>query len=441
MAKSTHSASYHLLNTDPELLTAEQEQKVLKTDEDSAIQENEPADKSSLWKAVVNLITAIEGTGLLGLPYVIAQSGLVAVAALVAIPFIAYYTGTILVDCLYDNDDAGERVRVRSNYKELGKACSPRFGGIIVGAVQLIEFFLLASLYLVLCASLSSSTFPELPLSQKVWMVIAAAVGLPAIFVKNLSQVAWMSLLSVIALLVAVVAVLAYGIAHHSAWVPSDILVWDIEGVPVALAIIIFSYICHPILPVVEASMKDKSQFRAMLTLSFIAVAILKVGFSVCAFLSFSSNIQDVIVNSLPMGILRRIVNGVLIVNVLFSYPFLVISIIQTIEESVSAESFSFKIPDIVWFIGIRVFTNFLTLLPAISIPHFALFMAFVGSLTASFVSFILPAVFHLIIKKKELRLYHYILDVSVIIFGILASILGLVFTGKSIYETMFRHS
>ena len=441
MAKSTHSASYHLLNTDPELLTAEQEQKVLITDEDSALQENEPADKSSLWKAMVNLITAIEGTGLLGLPYVIAQSGLVAVAALVAIPFIAYYTGTILVDCLYDNDDAGERVRVRSNYKELGKACSPRFGGIIVGAVQLIELFLLASLYLVLCASLSSSTFPELPLSQKVWMVIAAAVGLPAIFVKNLSQVAWMSLLSVIALLVAVVAVLAYGIAHHSAWVPSDILVWDIEGVPVALAIIIFSYICHPILPVVEASMKDKSQFRAMLTLSFIAVAILKVGFSVCAFLSFSSNIQDVIVNSLPMGILRRIVNGVLIVNVLFSYPFLVISIIQTIEESVSAESFSFKIPDIVWFIGIRVFTNFLTLLPAISIPHFALFMAFVGSLTASFVSFILPAVFHLILKKKELRLYHYILDVSVIIFGILASILGLVFTGKSLYETMFRHS
>ena len=441
MAKSTHSASYHLLNTDPELLTAEQEQKVLITDEDSAIQENEPANKSSLWKAVVNLITAIEGTGLLGLPYVIAQSGLVAVAALVAIPFIAYYTGTILVDCLYDNDDAGERVRVRSNYKELGKACSPRFGGIIVGAVQLIELFLLASLYLVLCASLSSSTFPELPLSQKVWMIIAAAVGLPAIFVKNLSQVAWMSLLSVIALLVAVVAVLAYGIAHHSAWVPNDILVWDIEGVPVALAIIIFSYICHPILPVVEASMKDKSQFRAMLTLSFIAVAILKVGFSVCAFLSFSSNIQDVIVNSLPMGILRRIVNGVLIVNVLFSYPFLVISIIQTIEESVSAESFSFKIPDIVWFIGIRVFTNFLTLLPAISIPHFALFMAFVGSLTASFVSFILPAVFHLILKKKELRLYHYILDVSVIIFGILASILGLVFTGKSLYETMFRHS
>ena len=269
-------------------------------------------------------------------------------------------------------------------------------------------------------------------------MVIAAAVGLPAIFVKNLSQVAWMSLLSVIALLVAVVAVLAYGIAHHSAWVPSDILVWDIEGVPVALAIIIFQLYMSPHLASRRSKYEGQVPVRAMLTHTFICVAILKVAFSVCAFLSFSSNIQDVIVNSLPMGILRRIVNGVLIVNVLFSYPFLVISIIQTIEESVSAESFSFTISDIVWFIGIRVFTNFLTLLPAISIPHFALFMAFVGSLTASFVSFILPAVFHLILKKKELRLYHYISDVSVIIFGILASILGLVFTGKSLYENMF---
>ena len=440
MPKPTHSASYHLLKNDSELST--QEHKVSLTHEDLTTQENgEPTDKSPLWKALVNLITAIEGTGLLGLPYVIAQSGLVAVAALVIIPFIAFYTGTILIDCLYDSNDEGERVRVRSNYKELGKACSPRFGGTIVGSVQLIELFLLASLYLVLCASLLSSTFPGLPLSEKVWMVIAAAVALPAMFVKNLSQVAWMSLLSVAALLVAVVAVLAYGIAHHSAWVPSDILIWDIDGVPVSLAVIIFSYICHPILPVVEASMENKSQFRTMLSLSFISVAVLKVAFSVCAFLSFSSNIHDVIVNSIPLGILRRVVNGVLIVNVLFSYPFLVISIIQTIEESVSADSFSFKVPDPVWFIGIRVLTNFLTLLPAISIPHFALFMAFIGSLTASFVSFILPAVFHLVLKKRELRLYHYILDVLVVVFGILASILGLVFTGKSLFETVFRQS
>ncbi|CAH3184025.1 unnamed protein product [Porites lobata] len=270
--------------------------------------------------------------------------------------------------------------------------------------------------------------------------VIAAAVSLPTLFVKNLSQVAWMSLLSVIALMVAVVAVLAYGIAHEYSWAPREILVWNIDKVPVSFAIVIFSYICHPVLPGVEASMENKSKYRTMLALSYFFVAIVKVVFSVCAFLSFSSNIQDVIVNSLPVGVIRSLVNAFLLLNGIFSYPFCVITIIQTIEESVSPDSFSCKIPDLVWFIGIRVSTNFLTLLPAIIIPHFALFMAFISSLTGSAIAFILPVIFHLVIKQHELKLYHYIFDISVLIFGFLAAALGLVYSGKSLFEDLFHH-
>ncbi|CAH3167165.1 unnamed protein product [Porites evermanni] len=440
MTKATHSTGYHLLRSNPTLADKLDEPPESITEEDSAEDEAPTTDKSPLWKAVVNLMSDIEGTGLLALPYVIAQSGLVAIAAMAVVPFIAFYTGTILIYCLYDKNDTGERVRVRSNYKQLGEACSPRFGGTIVSAIQLVDLFLLASLYLVLCASLSTGIFPDLPLSDKVWMLIAAALGLPTLFVKNLSQVAWMSLLSVIALMIAVVSVLAYGIAHESSWTPREILVWNIDEVSVSLAIIIFSYLCHPVLPGVEASMENKSKYGTMLALSYFFVAIVKVVFSVCAFLSFSSHIQDVIVNSLPVGVIRSLVNAFLLLNVFFSYPFRVITIIQTIEESVSPDSFSCKIPDLVWFIGIRVSTNFLTLLPAILIPHFALFMAFISSLTGSAIAFILPVIFHLVIKQHELKLYHYIFDISVLIFGFLAAALGLVYSGKSLFEELFHH-
>ena len=440
MTKATHSTGYHLLRSNPTLADKLDEPTESITEEDSAEDEAPTTDKSPLWKAVVNLMSDIEGTGLLALPYVIAQSGLVAIAAMAVVPFIAFYTGTILIYCLYDKNDTGERVRVRSNYKQLGEACSPRFGGTIVSAIQLVDLFLLASLYLVLCASLSTGIFPDLPLSDKVWMLIAAALGLPTLFVKNLSQVAWMSLLSVIALMIAVVSVLAYGIAHESSWTPREILVWNIDEVPVSLAIIIFSYLCHPVLPGVEASMENKSKYRTMLALSYFFVAIVKVVFSVCAFLSFSSNIQDVIVNSLPVGVIRSLVNAFLLLNVIFSYPFCVITIMKTIEESVSPDSFSCKIPDLVWFIGIRVSSNFLTLLPAILIPHFALFMAFISSLTGSAIAFILPVIFHLVIKQHELKLYHYIFDISVLIFGFLAAALGLVYSGKSLFEELFHH-
>ena len=439
-SKMSETTGYHLLRNHTEEGEEEQEgkeheKKILIQEKDAADQNEESAGRSSLWKAVANLMSSIEGTGLLALPYVIAESGLVAIAALVMVPFITYYTGAILIECLYETNNEGERIRVRSNYKELGKACWPRFGGAIVAAVQLIELFMLASLYLVLCASLSSSIFPGIPVSDKIWMVIAATIGFPTIFVKNISQAAWFSLVSVVALSVAVIVVLAFGIAHGSKWNLNLILVWNIDDAPVSLAIIIFSFICHPILPGVEESLQNRSQFRKMLALSYTFVAILKIVFSVCAFLSFSPDIPEVIANSLPMGFLRVFVNGFLILNALFSYPFSVITIIHTIEEIFSVDSLPFRCPEIVWFIGIRVLTNFLTLLPAISIPHFALFMSFIGSLSGSCVALIFPAVFHLNIQKDNLKLYQITFDILVIFVGVFVSFTGLIFTGKKILQ------
>ena len=73
------------------------------------------------------------------------------------------------------------------------------------------------------------------------------------------------------------------------------ILVWNIDDAPVSLAIVIFSYNCHPALPGVEESLQNRSQFPKILALSYTFVTILKIVFSVCAFLSFSPDIPDVI--------------------------------------------------------------------------------------------------------------------------------------------------
>ena len=51
---------------------------------------------------------------------------------------------------------------------------------------------------------------------------------------------------------------------------------------------------------------------------------------------------------------------------------------------------------------------------------------------------FILPALFHLILKKKELKLYHYIFDILIVIFGVYVGVVGLVYTRKSLLKTIF---
>ena len=391
--------------------------------------------KSSLWKAVVNLVSDIEGTGLLALPYVILKGGVFALIALVVTPFISCYTGRILIECLYEKDEKGRKVRVRANYRHLANACWPTFGGAIALVIQLVDLTLLASLYLVLVASLVHSILIDVPVSERMWMFIAAILGLPSLFLKNLSHIAWLSLVSVVALVIAAVTVIAYGISQYASWDIRSIPLGDFDGVPIALVIIIFSYICHPVLPGVEASLADRSQFNKMLCVSYFFVSLTKITFSLCAYLAFSDNIQDVIVNSLPQGAIHILVSSFLAFNVMLSYPFRTVTIIQTIEDSILPDRQWSKMGNLAWFIFIRIFVNFVTLIPAVSLPYFGLLMAFVGSIAGACVSFIMPCLFHLKLKHSELKLHTIAIDWFIIVFGTCAGALGLVYNGKELLK------
>ncbi|KAK3736985.1 hypothetical protein QZH41_015627 [Actinostola sp. cb2023] len=382
--------------------------------------------KSSMWQSVCNLVSDVEGTGLLALPYVVQRGGVVAIAALVIVPFICYYTGKILIYCLYIKDNNDQKIRIRSNYKDMGEASWPRYGGVFVVTMQVVELSLLASLYLVLCGSLLYGILPGVPVPERVWMLIAALVGLPTLFVRHLSYIAWISLLSVIALTIAVFIILGYGATTSPHWDINSIPLLDVEGTPIALAIIIFSYICHPVLPTVEANMIDPKQFNVMLALTYMAVFAIKIVFALFGFLTFSSNIKEVITNSIPSGTVQIVVNSFLVLNVMFSYPFRVITLIHCIEDSVVTEQFRSRFSDISWSITVRVVVNFVTLIPAIAIPHFALMMSFVASLTGMFMVFVLPCTFHLCLESK-LRWHDKVLDYFIITFGILAGGIGLV--------------
>ena len=68
MKKETHSTGYHLLRSDPVLADELEEPPESTQEEESAEDKAAATDQSPLWKAVVNLISDIEGTGLLALP-------------------------------------------------------------------------------------------------------------------------------------------------------------------------------------------------------------------------------------------------------------------------------------------------------------------------------------------------------------------------------------
>lgn len=156
--------------------------------------------QASLWKAALNIINFIEGVGFLALPFAVAKGGIAAIAAFLFMPVIYWFTALVLVDCLYYTDGSRGKTRVRSSWREIGQDMWPRFGGIAVTAVQCFDLTIIATSYLIVCGSLMATAFPSLPVTETLWTCIAAIVVLPTTFLKSLSQIAWLSVIGVVAL-------------------------------------------------------------------------------------------------------------------------------------------------------------------------------------------------------------------------------------------------
>ncbi|KAL9982277.1 hypothetical protein ACROYT_G004303 [Oculina patagonica] len=225
---------------------------------------------SAVWKTAANLVNYIEGIGFLAVPYALKEGGVSAIVAFLIIPIILWYMGSVLTECLYDENDQGTRHRVRSGYKDLGDALVPKYGGYIVSGVVLFDVFLLTVSYLVLFGSVMRHTLPSVPITEIMWISIAGGLVLPTAFLKSLSQIAWLSVISVFALAVVVVSVVWYGAEHTEEWDLSTILFWDTEGVVKSLSIILYSYATYIIIPSIENSMAEKAKFGKALALAYL---------------------------------------------------------------------------------------------------------------------------------------------------------------------------
>lgn len=404
-------------------------------DEETKLVDSAEHELMPMWKAAANFICDVEGTGLLGLPYAVLNGGVFALAALIIVPVICCYTGNIMVQCLYGDSPTpgGRKPRLRSSIEELGEACWPGIGRKVVLALQNTELLMLSASYLVLCGTFLDYAFPALPFTKILWSCIGAGVVLPTVFLKSLSNVAWLSLIGIVSVLVPVGSVMWYGISHSSGWQLSSIPLWKPEGIPVAFGIVIFSNAAHSILPRLEGDMAHKGKFNVMLSISYIFITCLKLAFSFCGFLSFTTHTKDLVTNNLPQGVVYYITCVFLGINVLASYPFPVLIVVRSIEDAISPDSMLDRLPTAVWFVCVRVSLVLLTLGAAIVIPHFALMLAFVGSLTSATTCFVLPCLFHLKLRHAKLRLYQKILDYCIIAFGLAAAGFGIVFSGKAL--------
>ena len=394
-----------------------------------------PEGTSSTWKATMNLLNYIEGVGLLALPYSIKKGGITAVISLFLLPIISWYAGKVLVESLYDIDDKKGKIRARSTWKEIGDAIYPKYAGKIVAWNQDIGFVFIAVSYLVLCGSLTSHALPTVPLSQTSWTCFAALLIVPTMFLKSYSQIAWLSTISIVAIGLTTALTVWYGLENIGNWDPGTLLFWDFEGVFISLGIALASYGVAKIIPSVEKSMKNKSDFGKALASALAVSVVIKVIIAVFGFLTFGSKTDEAILTNFPVGPLSITASISLVISSLLSIILCLRPVCESLDESTFFSEIASDISNTISNIIIRVSLVVITLAIAIFLPHFALIAALVGSFQIVFSEFWIPFLVHLKVKYHELSRLQIFADVIVLVFSSAFSVLGNYFSVKALVQ------
>lgn len=400
---------------------------------DNTSSEPLPGD-ATVWKAAANIVNVIEGLGFPALPYALKEGGLAAIVAFIVVPVTLWYNGKILIECLYDGDAQGRKTRVRSTFKDLGDVLLPKYGGYIVSGTVYLELFLVSASYLILCGSIMNHALPSVPLTELEWTCIAGAIVLPTTFLKSLSQIAWLSTISLFALITAAVTVVWYGAGHAHEWHLDTILFWDTEGVIRSLLVIVYSYVGYLILPSVEASMSSKAKFSKALGWAYVISMFIKLFFSLFGFLSFGANTDEIILNNLPPGPVHITVSSIFVLSCILSYVLALYPLIET-ADSLSAGIQSGKIPNFLSFAVVRVTLVALTATVAILVPHFVVIISILASSSAVFICYIFPSVLHLKLKYNQLKISQVCADLFLVFFGVVTMIVGMTFSVKTLTE------
>ncbi|XP_062852845.1 vesicular inhibitory amino acid transporter [Trichomycterus rosablanca] len=408
-----------------------------------------PQDKPKItaWEAGWNVTNAIQGMFVLGLPYAILHGGYLGLFLIIFAAVVCCYTGKILIACLYEENEDGQLVRVRDSYVDIANACCvPRFpalGGHIVNVAQIIELVMTCILYVVVSGNLMYNSFPNLPVSQRSWAIIATAALLPCAFLRNLKAVSKFSLLCTLAHFVINILVIAYCLSRARDWAWDKVKFYiDVKKFPISIGIIVFSYTSQIFLPSLEGNMQKPSEFHCMMNWTHIAACILKGLFALVAYLTWADETKEVITDNLPSGI-RAVVNIFLVAKALLSYPLPFFAAVEVLEKTFFQDEGRAFFPNCYggdgrlksWGLSLRCGLVVFTMLMAIYVPHFALLMGLTGSLTGAGLCFLLPSLFHLKLMWRKLLWHQVFFDVSIFVIGGICSVSGFIHSTEGLIE------
>jgi len=406
-------------------------------DAENAVEEEEkPAeDLTTVCETFWNICNTIQGLPILAIPYTFKSGGWYSLVTLAIVACASLYTSRVLVKSLYEIRD-GIKVRVRSSYMDIGEAFWKNGGKWLVLITMVIELVFVSTMYPILVGQMFKKSFPEATLPVWAWTMIGGVALLPNALLKNLSQVAWTSIITVMSAMIIFVSVVAFSFTRVGDWDISSMNAFEAQEFPAALGILVACYLAQPFAPFIESTMKTPEKFGPTLNWSFVAMTGVNVVVGLVAAVTFYPDTDEVITNNLPAGLFRQVVNAMAAILAFTSYTLPMFTSFDIIERSgmpcipkgFADNIYRFPVQ------CLRLGLILATILMAAFIPRFTYLLAFVGSITGITLEFIFPALFHMKIYCTHLHWWEFALDILIVFIGTLCMTISLIVSWLSMY-------
>ncbi|EDO35031.1 predicted protein [Nematostella vectensis] len=390
------------------------------------------------FQAFFNIFNANMGTGILAMPYVIRLTGYWGVAIVILVALLGNYTGKILIHCLHENTPEGHFNKF--TYADLGEAFWPKYGRLMVHITNFFEQFSHCTLFLIMCGTVMHHTFPDSGISESLWICIVSFAVVPCAFVRTMKHISHISILTVIVSMGSSTCVLGYSLYHHDDWKTHNLTSFNFRHMSIAMGIVTVTFSSTAYLPAIERSMKYPAEFNAMMNFTYTLVTIIKYNYGILVYFAFGKHTEQLMTLSLPLGPFRTALDFLVIITALLFYVVPMFTLYDIFENQLDIpllrkvgdqplKCYNGCTPKLVF----RFVFVVLSMVVAIFVPHFGLLMAFVGGFTGSILVYIFPCMFHVKLHHKTLPWYYIALDVAIIVFGAVACLCGVVFSGIQI--------
>ncbi|KAM0991279.1 hypothetical protein ACFX2C_009682 [Malus domestica] len=376
----------------------------------------------SFSQAVINGVNVLCGIGLLTTPYAIREGGWLSLILLAFFGVICCYTGILLKRCL-------ESCPGLRTYPDIGQAAFGSAGRFFLSIILYLELYAACVEFLTMMSDNLASAFPNTHMTfagidldcHQIFAIISTLVILPTVWLQNLSLLSYLSVGGVVASILVALCLLWVGVVNQVGFHHKGSAL-NLADISVTIGIYGFGFAGHSVFPNIYTSMREPSQFSAVLITSVTFCFFIYTGVAVCGFMMFGDSIHSQFTLNMPKQfVASKISVWTTVVIPMTKYALTMTPVALSLEELFPDAWMGSHLVSII----VRTLLVLSTLVVAMNFPYFGSVMALIGSFVAMLVAVVFPCVCYLKLHSGRLTKLQIATCIMIISVGVVCSIIG----------------